>query len=268
MLNKRIISAGIGIILLIVILILDRIFLNIAVAIISVMALFELLNALGYGKNKIVLITAFFSAIIISFNYFIPQSYTRLFIYIYSILMFLIFLIYHRAIGFKDVAILFFASSYIPFFLSHIVQTRNLPQGEVYIWFIFIGAWATDSFAFFGGKLFGKRKLCPEISPKKTVEGAISGTIGCGLSFLLYAYILNTWASYHIHYISIFILGMTCAILAQLGDLSASMIKRQYKIKDFGNIMPGHGGVLDRFDSILFVAPFIYYCLIFINRIQ
>ena len=117
------------------------------------------------------------------------------------------------------------------------------------------------------GSKFGKHKLCPEISPNKTVEGAIAGIVGCIISLLIYTFVLNKLCGFGINYVNIGLISVFVAIFAQLGDLVASSIKRNAKIKDFGNVLPGHGGVLDRIDSVLFVAPIIYYFLAYFPSI-
>ncbi|MBZ4645898.1 MAG: hypothetical protein JG777_1387 [Clostridia bacterium] len=259
MFSKRIISAVVGIILLIVVLIVDKIFINIGVAVISIIALYELFTAVGNTKNVLLTLAGYLSAVIVAFSNFIGQNWVMPLIYGYVVLLFLFVLIYHKMVRFTDIAVTLFATVYISFFFSHIVFTRNLSHGNTLIWLIFLGAWTTDTFAFFTGTFLGKTKLWPEISPKKTLEGAIGGIVGCGASFLLYGYLLDILGKYNVDYINLFILGLACSIVSQIGDLSASAIKRQYHIKDFGKIMPGHGGVLDRFDSIIFVAPLVYY---------
>ena len=119
---------------------------------------------------------------------------------------------------------------------------------------IFIIAWGTDTFAYLSGSLFGKTKLCPKLSPKKTVEGSLGGILGAIILTLIYAKYFGVFPVW-----KFVLLSLIGSIIAQIGDLTASKIKRLTGIKDFGFIMPGHGGVLDRFDSILFTAPFIYY---------
>ena len=123
---------------------------------------------------------------------------------------------------------------------------------------VFGGAWLTDTCAFFAGKLCGRHKLCPNISPKKTVEGAIGGVLGTTILFLAYGYALQQLAGITVHYLHLGVLAVCAGIVSEIGDLTASMIKRELKLKDFGNVMPGHGGILDRFDSLLFVAPLMY----------
>ena len=121
--------------------------------------------------------------------------------------------------------------------------------------FVFVGAWVTDTFAYFTGVFFGRHKLIPEVSPKKTVEGAVGGTLFCIIGFVVCGLIQGVAGK---GLIILGALGFVAAIVAQLGDLSASLIKRQHGIKDYGKIFPGHGGILDRFDSILSVSVLLY----------
>ena len=137
---------------------------------------------------------------------------------------------------------------------SSIIVVRDLPYGEFFWYFIFIGAWITDTFAYFSGMLLGKHKLIPNVSPKKTVEGSIGGTLFCIGFFIGYAAIVNHFTDANLNLILIACAGLVSALVSQIGDLSMSVIKRTYGIKDYGKIFPGHGGVLDRFDSILAVA--------------
>ena len=159
----------------------------------------------------------------------------------------------------------FFGVFYITFLFSFIVLIRNLENGFFLIWLVFIGAFSTDTFAYFSGRFFGRRKLMTAISPKKTVEGAMGGMLGCTIVTVLYGMYLRE--SGNISDISLYhyiVLGVLCGTISQLGDWTASAIKRFVKVKDFGNIMPGHGGALDRFDSILFTAPVLYFYISFI----
>ena len=171
-----------------------------------------------------------------------------------------------------DISFTFFAVLYVDILLSFFLLTYYIADngaqiGKYLVWYIIFGACFTDIFAYFIGCKFGKHKLCPEISPKKTVEGAIGGIFGCIISLLVYTFALNKLCNFGINYISIGAIAVFVSIFAQLGDLVASSIKRNAKIKDFGNLLPGHGGVLDRIDSILFVSPIIYYFLAYFPHI-
>ena len=137
---------------------------------------------------------------------------------------------------------------------SSIVIVRDLPFGSYYWYFIFIGAWITDTFAYFTGMLLGRHKLIPNVSPKKTVEGSIGGTLFCIAFFIGFGALVNHLAGAGLNLFLIACAGLVSALVSQIGDLSMSVIKRTYGIKDYGKIFPGHGGVLDRFDSILAVA--------------
>jgi phosphatidate cytidylyltransferase len=145
-------------------------------------------------------------------------------------------------------------SLYIIGATSSILLVRDVQFGEYYWYFIFIGAWVTDTFAYFTGMLFGKHKLIPAVSPKKTVEGAIGGTVFCIAFFVGFGAIVNHFTDSQINLVLIAFAGLLSALVSMIGDLSMSVIKRTYGIKDYGTIFPGHGGVLDRFDSILAVA--------------
>lgn len=265
MLFKRIISAALGIVILIAVIALDKIFINIAITIISIIALYEMFSAVDNIHKMPIAGVAYIATFFIVFGDYIHQDLKMPLLYIGVLVLFVMKIISHNRIALSHIAITLFAGIYISFFMSHISFVRSLPEGQLLIWLVFLGAWSTDTFAFFSGVFLGKNKLIPSISPKKTVEGAIGGIIGCGMAFLLYGYIIHRVSTYEVQYIYLLLLGLICAVVSELGDLAASSIKRQYNIKDFGNIMPGHGGVLDRFDSIIFVAPVVYY---FVKNIQ
>lgn len=160
-----------------------------------------------------------------------------------------------------DVAITVFSLLYIPFMFSFIKLILMMPDGRFYIWLVFLGAFASDTFAFLVGSKIGRTKLCPDISPKKTVEGSIGGILGVVISYIILTYVGNMYFGLNLNIWYIIIAGVIAGIAGQFGDLSASAIKRYCGVKDFGNLIPGHGGILDRFDSILFVAPVIYMFL-------
>ncbi len=268
MLGQRIASAGIGLILLIIVLLSDKIVMNIGIAVISIIALYELFSTVEEMKNSPITFLGYISAVVIAFNTYIPKVWLEILPYIYILLLFVCMLIYYDKIHFNKIAVTFFASAYICYFLSHVASIRELPNGYFLVWLVFLGAWSTDTFAYFIGINFGKHKLIPTISPKKTIEGALGGVIGCGLSFMFFGYIIHVIGNYNVYYINLLVLGLICSIVSQIGDLAASSIKRTYGVKDFGSIMPGHGGILDRFDSVIFVAPVIYYFLVNFNVIQ
>ena len=136
-------------------------------------------------------------------------------------------------------------------------QKTGFRAGQFLILLPLLAAWGADTCALFAGMLFGRRKLAPVVSPKKTVEGAVGGVVGGAMLVLLAATLMNVLLDMEIPVWAALVMGGVGAVLGEIGDLSFSVIKRQTGIKDYGHIFPGHGGVLDRFDSVLFVAPFV-----------
>ncbi|HOK43695.1 MAG TPA: phosphatidate cytidylyltransferase [Thermoclostridium caenicola] len=159
----------------------------------------------------------------------------------------------------EDAAHTLFGIIYIPFLLSFVLMIRNMDRGFEYIWLVIIGASVTDIFAYFAGTMFGRHKIIPAISPKKTVEGAIGGALGCMICMMVYGVlVVNRSGTALIPVFHFALMGMLCGVLSQIGDWAASSIKRSAGIKDFGRLLPGHGGMMDRCDSFLFVAPVVY----------
>ena len=184
-------------------------------------------------------------------------------IFSFLILIILIYALFMTKRTLVDVCLSCFAMLYIPFLLSFVLNTYYFDDiGTYAIWFILFGACLTDAFAYFVGVKFGRHKLCPSISPKKTIEGAIGGIVGTTIVFVIYCSILNNYCGFSIQYWEMVVFGLVCSIFAQIGDLIASAIKRYVNTKDFGSFIPGHGGVLDRLDSVLFVAPICYYAVL------
>lgn len=165
---------------------------------------------------------------------------------------------------FADLAAHLVTSFYIIGSFTALSLVRYIPLGVYYFGLVFLGSWSCDVFAYFVGRAIGKHKLIPEVSPKKTVEGAIGGVVFTTLFFILYGFIINKVnpelaPSYPI----LALLGFTLSIVSQFGDLIASLIKREHGVKDYGKLFPGHGGVMDRFDSILAVAPILLAICVF-----
>lgn len=147
----------------------------------------------------------------------------------------------------------FFGVVYVAVMLSFIYLTRNLPDGKFLVWLIFLCSWGCDTCAYCVGMLIGKHKMAPVLSPKKSVEGAVGGVAGAALLGVIYA---ATTQGPMLEYAVICAIG---ALISMVGDLAASAIKRNQGIKDYGKLIPGHGGILDRFDSVIFTAPVIYF---------
>ena len=153
----------------------------------------------------------------------------------------------------------FFGVFYVAVMLSYIYMTRLLPGGVFTVWLVFICSWGCDTCAYCVGMLIGKHKMAPVLSPKKSVEGGIGGIAGAALIGALYALAVNHWGNAGASVATFAIIGAVGGAISQIGDLAASAIKRYHNIKDYGKLIPGHGGILDRFDSVIFTAPIIYY---------
>lgn len=162
-----------------------------------------------------------------------------------------------------DAALTVFGVIYVAVLFAYVYLLRTVPGGQFYVWYIFAASWGCDTCAYFCGYFLGKHKLAPVLSPKKTIEGAIGGVIGAILLCVIYGMIIAepTGIDRGVLLKVSLVVGLVGSIVAQVGDIFASSIKRKMKIKDYGKLIPGHGGVLDRFDSLLLVGPVIVMAL-------
>lgn len=281
--KTRIISSIVGLTVLILAILLSRESLAVIVLILSLLGINEFYAAmskaglkpvkpigyiLSFGLLYIGFKNSFHVSYILEAIYFEPLDVKHIYTLILFILFVFLFLLYvlpvfmYGKYNINDISITLYGIFYVIFLFAFIILTRGLEHGLFFVWFIFLGAWATDTFALFGGKYFGKTKLAPKLSPNKTREGAISGILGAVLVTILYG-ILAKPEVLEISIFHFFMLGILSGTISQIGDLVASSTKRFTGIKDFGRIIPGHGGILDRFDSVLFISPVIYFYLVF-----
>ncbi len=159
----------------------------------------------------------------------------------------------------EQVMTVFFGFFYVAVMLSYVYQTRMVADGGVIVWLVFLSSWGCDTCAYCVGVLFGRHKMAPKLSPKKSVEGGIGGIAGAALLGALFALAMNQWGGADAAPLQYAIICAAGGMISQVGDLAASAIKRNHDIKDYGKLIPGHGGILDRFDSVIFTAPVIYY---------
>ena len=153
-----------------------------------------------------------------------------------------------------------FGILYVAVMLSYIYKTRCLEGGGWLVGLIFLSSWGCDTCAYCVGMLIGKHKMSPKLSPKKSVEGAIGGVVGAALLTVIYGMIFKNAMGVTTQHVWIMAaISAVGALISMVGDLTASAIKRNYEIKDYGKLIPGHGGILDRFDSVIFTAPMIYF---------
>lgn len=165
----------------------------------------------------------------------------------------------------EQVMVTYFGLFYVAVMLSYVYQTRMLPDGGVAVWLIFLSSWGCDTCAYCVGMLIGKHKMAPKLSPKKSVEGGVGGVLGAALLGALFSLAMNQWAQAEVSPAFYALICGIGGIISQIGDLAASAIKRNHEIKDYGKLIPGHGGILDRFDSVIFTAPVIYYLTVLLG---
>ena len=215
----------------------------------TAVALLNIVPALGYKDTLVPILTAAIISIMLEGLYY-----------------------HKRGNWAPEVALSSFSVLYVGLLFSHFTMLRevsssvvnvtgmgSMPLGEVFLWLVLFGTWASDTFAYIFGCAFGKRPLCQAVSPKKSIEGAIAGFLGC----ILVVVYLGTYLL-AFDFIKTFSLSILIAIFAPLGDLVESLLKRSFGVKDSGKVFPGHGGVLDRFDSVLFAIPITYYFILYI----
>lgn len=270
----RIISAIVGIIILAGVvaaaLMLDGRVLCYALAAIALLAVYEGLNAVGTLKNAVISIPCFVYAVVVELTFLTQDKISVIVIatLAYITVMFLCALGKYEKIPVSQIAMSVMMTMVITFAVFSAITMYYKDNGAVtnsygisMLVFCLLCSWLTDTGAYFAGTLFGKHKLSPRISPKKTIEGAIGGVLVCVALTWAIAYlctsVLGIIDGYTVKTTNLIILTSICSIISMIGDLSFSVVKRTYGVKDYGNIMPGHGGVLDRFDSFMFVAPFV-----------
>jgi phosphatidate cytidylyltransferase len=223
---------------------------------------FELLRSMNGGRKTVIYAISSLSALLIPIFVYMEQ---RIAVYILLyVLMFAVFLIAIRAYGsentvkFSQVAITLFAGALIPLFLSSLIPLQKMQNGRLYVILPVLVAFISDGGAYFAGVFFGKHKLMPRVSPKKTVEGSVGGFAATIVFVLLYGLVIKLAAGLEVNFLRLLLYAAAGSAVTQIGDLAFSMIKREYDVKDFSHILPGHGGILDRFDSMIFTAPLIY----------
>lgn len=259
----RIISAVVAIPLLLIFIILGGLPLRFATCALSLVGMYELYKAVS-GKIKTVHIVGFLLELWYSYslyNHSLNDSFMPAFIV--AVLAVLIVLVLdHKNNNINDGAITLFGFLYVGMLLGLICEIRDYALS--FAWLPFIFAFVSDTGAYFVGSKLGKHKLTPELSPKKTVEGALGGVLSVAVVTVIYSLICTDTLKYAVILV---LCGVVGAVLSQIGDLAASSIKRYVGIKDYGKIMPGHGGVLDRFDSVLFTIPLVYFYATFFIRL-
>ena len=234
--------------------------LNLAIAVVSFLGVYEILSALGLLKNYILMVPSLAFAAAFPFLETLLLRETGYFLY--TAVLFAGLIVYHSEVTFREVGVVYSMSLMIPTALETLIELRALggQHGMFYVLIGIFSAWISDIGGFFGGRLFGRHQLCPNVSPKKTVEGAAGSFVLNTAGMLLAGVLFQSFYanSVRVSFPTLAVIGIAGTVLSILGDLSFSLIKRSCHIKDFSEIIPGHGGILDRFDSVIFEAPFVF----------
>lgn len=264
---KRLITAAVGLpIVLSLIIFGNKYIVDVVVALIAMLAMSEYSKCVK-SEAKFISWVGYIAAALIAFMHIVPSAVLNtvmiLGVPILLTVLFLNVIVSNMKITFKDMAFSFVGILYIIGFLGFVPLLYGVTgkiSGKFLIWFVLFAAWGTDAFAYWCGKGFGKHKFS-EVSPNKTIEGCIGGILGAITFSLVGSYIMNTYFGTEISYRIIVILSSILSVIGQIGDFSASAVKRYFGIKDFSELFPGHGGMLDRIDSVMFIAPFAYFLL-------
>lgn len=231
------------------------------ITVISLIGLYELYRAVKMEKSFPAVI-GYISSIVLDIL-ILDNAYEYMVLWMIVTLMVMMacYVIAYPAYNSEQMTMLFFGLFYVTLMLSFVFKVRFLEKGILSVWLIFIGAWGSDTCAYCVGKLAGKHKLPSKLSPNKTIEGCLGGIFGAALIGFLYALAFYKDTNYWWQFA---LIGGVSSIISQIGDLTASAIKRNHDIKDYGHLIPGHGGILDRFDSIIFTAPIVYILVVFL----
>lgn len=241
----------------------DTVAAPIVFALIAAVSVYEMAKCIGYTDKKrvcLVLVAAVIVGALPFMEYFTPSKVLSVTLAIASLLIYVIY-----ALGVFNVMKSLapapqFATTviYVGGAVTALTAITQLPHGGLILPLVFLGSWLTDTFAYLCGTFFGRHKLIPRVSPKKTIEGSVGAVIFTVISFAVYGLAIAKVTSLTVNYVSLILTGLLLSVLSQIGDLNASFIKRAYGVKDYGSIFPGHGGMFDRFDSVMAVAPVIY----------
>ena len=266
--KTRIISGLVMAPILIILIVLGGVFLQIAIGLASVIGMKEFYMAFSKEEKGIHGIGYIFAVGYVVFIHQIMdvKGLFPLFVTVFLLALLLSMVFGHRKFSIQDVLVTFWGLFYVCFLFSTIFLIREYRGGSMFVWLPFLIAFGCDTGAYFVGVTWGKHKLIPDLSPKKTIEGAVGGVVTATILTVIFALIIGKQPV--LEGVNIVLLcgltGFLGSMLSQIGDLAASAAKRHTGIKDYGTLIPGHGGILDRFDSVLFTAPLVYYLVVFL----
>ena len=255
--KTRILSGAVFVIVLAAAFFLTPVFVTtITVALMSVLASYELLYTTGLVKNiRLNVYSAIMAIFVVLGSQFGAYHLSLHAVLLYWMVLFSEVLLSSGKLPVAQIGYCLMSGLVVPFFLSSLVRIRNWPDSTAFMFIPFIMAYCSDTGAYFIGVFFGKHKMCPNISPKKSWEGFVGGIITAVLGMIIYCLIMGIYLGYRVNYVLAILYGLAGSVASVFGDLMMSAIKRQTGIKDYGKLIPGHGGILDRFDSVLITAP-------------
>lgn len=261
---KRIISSVIGFPVLVVIIMIGGWTLQLSLLVLAIIGMGEVYQAVTKKRALVHYIGFVFTIAYYLMLQNLAGSNLLILFSMMIICLLIVSVVFHETVNVLDCSVTVMGFFYVAFLLSFIFLVRADRYGSFFVWLIFIAAWGSDTFAYFTGITIGKHKLTPKLSPKKTVEGSLGGVIGATLIAVVYGLIYSHFVPVEDLNITLFcaVTGLVGSLFSQLGDLAASAIKRYTGVKDYGKIIPGHGGIMDRFDSILFTAPGVYMVML------
>ncbi len=245
---------------------------------ISIIGFLELTKACGIrqkdnlGNYKKINSLEVMGLIIITCYYFVTflvqnTSYTSMIMIMALIALMFAYVFTFPKYHANQVMSTYFSLIYAPVMLSFVFLTRQLENGIYLVWMIFINSWISDTCAYLVGVMIGKHKLAPVLSPKKSIEGSVGGIVGSALVGALFGYFMDVTLETQQLVLILPIVGGVGSVISQVGDLAASAVKRNFEIKDYGKLIPGHGGIMDRFDSVIFTAPITYFLIMILLEI-
>lgn len=272
MFKTRLLSGIVLVVIALVLMITGGSVLGVALGIISLIGMYELNRTVGAEKTPLALIGYVMAAIyymLLLMDQTPGEDSLPIILFVAALTLIMVVYVfsfpkYHA----EQVMTVFFGLIYVGVMMSYIYRIREMDGGKLLVWLVFAASWGSDTLAYCAGMLFGKHKMSPKLSPKKTIEGGIGGVLGAGLIGVIFGLVFakSIVGALPVPALDCAIICIVGALISMVGDLAASAIKRNREVKDYGKLIPGHGGILDRFDSVIFVAPAIYYTIILVTK--
>jgi phosphatidate cytidylyltransferase len=245
---------------------------GLVIGVISAIGAWELLNCVNKNLPKRMMVYAIVGAFLLPFGtslgaFMLTERFVLWGLVIVMFCELMLSFLREEKMEFEPIVMVLFAGFVLPMLFTSLLRIQMMNNGKFFLLMVFIVAFASDSCAYFAGMFLGKHKLAPQLSPKKTIEGSAGGFLGTIAIMLIYGALMNV-NGFTVNYVVLAVYGYLGSLVGQLGDLAFSAIKRLHDVKDYSNLIPGHGGILDRFDSMLFIAPLIELLLLWVPAVM